>query len=131
MLDETLAANFAISVNATVSPTESSWDDFSVIFNYQDPNNYYFTSFNENSNDQTNGLFKVENGNLTKLASFSDNIAPGTSYNIKVERSGDRIEIYRDGNLQLTATDSSFSSGKAGVGSRNNSATFDNFSINN
>ena len=130
VLDETLAANFAVSVDATVSPTESNWDDFSVIFNYQDPNNYYFTSFNENSDDQTNGLFKVENGNLTRLASFSENINPGTNYNIKVERSGDSIKVYRDGNLQSTTTDSSFSGGKAGFGSRNNSATFNNFSIN-
>lgn len=124
-----IAGNFTLSADASVVPTSSRWDDFSIIFNYQDLNNYYFASFNESSDNFTNGIFKVENGVASKIANFSSLIAAGTIYNIKVEKTGNTIKVYRNNSLQATVEDTTFSGGKVGFGSRNDSATFDNLIV--
>ncbi|MES1021697.1 heparin lyase I family protein [Gloeocapsa sp. BRSZ] len=125
-----LPESFTLTVDASSTPTSSNWDDFSIIFNYQDVNNYYFAGFNESDNGQTHGIFKVVGGVSTQLANFNSTIQAGTSYNIKVERTRDTINVYRNGSLQGTAKDTTFTRGRAGLGSYNNSATFDNLSVN-
>lgn len=124
-----LANNFTLTADASATASSSAWDDFSIIFNYQDLNNYYFASFNEKDDDQTNGIFKVAGGVATQLINFDSTIQAGTNYKIQVEKTGDTIKVYQDGKLQATAKDSSFSGGKFGVGSRNNPATFDNLQV--
>jgi hypothetical protein len=124
-----IAGNFTLSVDASVIPTSSRWDDFSIIFNYQDLNNYYFASFNESIDNFTHGIFKVENGVATKIANFSSVINAGTTYNIKVEKTGNTIKVYRNNSLQAAVTDATFSGGRVGFGSRNNSAIFDNLIV--
>src|SRR4051794_3773179 len=37
-----VSGNWTLTVDASVLATTSAWDDFSVIFGYQDANNYYF-----------------------------------------------------------------------------------------
>lgn len=121
--------NFTLTADASAVSSSSSWDDFSVIFNYQNRDNYYFASFNESDDDQTNGIFKVVGGVTTQIANFDSTIAAGTTYKIKVEKQNDTIRVYRDNALQATVRDSAFSGGKVGFGSRNNAATFDNLIV--
>jgi hypothetical protein len=124
-----LPESFVLKADASSTATSSSWDDFSIIFNYQDGNNYYYASFNESDNRHTNGIFRVVGGVSTQLANFNSTIQGGTTYNIRIEKTKDTIEVYRNGSLQATAKDTTFTGGRAGLGSYNNSATFDNFSI--
>jgi len=109
----------------------SAFDDFSVIFGHVSPTNYYFASFNESNDPATNGLFYYNGTTATQVVDFTTLITPGTTYTVKVEYIGSTLKVYRGpvgGSLTLyaTYTVSLPASGKIGVGSKNDSATFDN-----
>lgn len=125
-----LASNFTLTTDLIATATSSSWDDSSLIFNYQDLKNYYYAGFNENKDAGANGIFKVSGGTVTQLASFGSSITAGSIYGIKVEKTGDTIKVYRNGTLQATAKDSAFTGGKVGFGSISSPGTSDNLRVN-
>jgi cytochrome c peroxidase len=134
-----LPASFTLTVDALASPTDSPVDDFSIIFNFKDVNNYYYASFNERdgsatSDDvNTNGIFKVVNGARSQIRDFSLTTAPGDEtvpmHKIRVEKVRGTIKVFRGTTLMGLVTDTTFTGGKAGVGSFNNDARFDNFMV--
>jgi hypothetical protein len=121
--------DFTLTIDGSVVSSSGTFDDFGVIFDYQDANNYYAAQFNETNADGTNGLLKVQNGVETEIADFTSTIAAGTTYAIKVEKIGSTIKITRGGTLLATTTDTSFTNGKVGFGSSNDSATFDSLVV--
>ncbi len=127
-----LSGNFTYTVDASVAANAgSAFDDFSVIFGHVSPTNYYFASFNESNDPATNGLFYYNGTTATQVVDFTTLITPGTTYTVKVEYIGSTLKVYRGpvgGSLTLyaTYTVSLPASGKIGVGSKNDSATFDN-----
>ena len=54
-----ITGDFVLTVDAIATSTTGGFDDFSVIFNYQNSTNYYYASFNETDGPNTNGLFEV------------------------------------------------------------------------
>jgi hypothetical protein len=134
-----LPASFTFTVDALANPTDSPVDDFSVIFNFKDPNNYYYASFNERdgsgtSDDvNTNGIFKVVNGVRTQIRDFSLTTAPGDEtvpmHKVRVEKVRGTIKVFRGSTLMGVVTDTTFTGGKAGIGSANNDGRFDNFKV--
>lgn len=121
--------DFVANVDASVDNTSSNWNDFGVVFNYQDSNNYYFLSFNESNDNYTHGIFRVVNGVQTQLADIPASMTPGTTYAVKVEKTGSTINAYLNGSLAATTTDSTFTSGQVGLASRDDPATFDNLRV--
>jgi hypothetical protein len=71
----------------------------------------------------------VQAGRVTQLADFSGVTSSGVDYSIKVERIGFTIRVSRNGVLAAEVTDSTFTSGKVGYGSRNDPASFDNLRV--
>lgn len=122
------AGNFTLTVDANASSTTSRFDDFSLIFDFQDAGNYYYASFNESTDSGTNGIFKVSGGVANKIADMGANIKAGKTYAIKVIKNAKTIKVYKNNILQATANNSA-SSGLIGLGSRNNAATFDNLNV--
>ncbi len=120
--------NFILTAEASVAATSSSYDDFSVIFNYNAPDDYYFAAFSENKDPKVSGIFKYSKGRLTQLARFSSSITPRKTYNVKVEKSNGTVKVYLDGKLQGTEKDT-FTYGQVGFATRNNGATFDNLTV--
>ncbi len=127
--DWSIYGDFVATTDARAYPTTGAWDDFAVIFGWQDPGNYYFASFNESNNGTTKGIFKVQGGVSTQLADITSAFTAGTTYKIKVERTGSSIKVYRDGTLQATASDSTFTHGRLGFGSTSSAARFDNLVV--
>lgn len=125
----TISGSFNLTADASVAQTSNSFNDFSILFGYQDTDNYYFASFNESNDPNTSGIFRVSGGDQTQLADITNLITPGTTYNVRVERNGGAINVYRNGTLLATANDSTFTSGKVGFGSRNDTCTFDNLTV--
>jgi len=123
-----ITGNFTLTADASIS-CNKSWDDFSIVCNFTDLNNYYYVNFNEQNDGNTRGIFKVVSGVQTQLADITSSISCGTTYEIKVERSGNTIRAYRNGTLVATATDSVFAGGKVGFGSRNDPCVFDNLIV--
>ena len=124
-----VTGNFVLTADASVVSTSNAFNDFSILFGYQDTNNYYFASYNESNDPNTSGIFRVSGGTQTQIADITNLITPGTTYAVKVERTGGTINVYRNNTLLATATDSTFTSGKVGFGSRNDTCTFDNLLV--
>lgn len=124
-----VSGDFTLTADGSAEPSSGSFDDFSIIFDYIGPGNYYYASFNESTDPYTNGVFRIASSRQTRLAGFSSNITAGTMYHIVVQRYGSSIKVWRDGNLVASVNDSKFTKGKVGFGSRNNPATFDNLVV--
>ena len=125
----TVTGDFTLTVDCKVTGTSSTWNDFAIIFGWQDASNYYFFSSNESNDGATSGIFKVVGGTSTELADITTMITPDTTYACKVERSGNTINVYRNDVLLATATDSTYTSGKVGFGTKKDKATFDNLIV--
>jgi hypothetical protein len=129
-LDNTpVSGDFTLTADATALAAKQPWANFSVIFDYQDANNFYFFSSNQSNDAATSGIFKVAGGVSTELADVAAGITPDTGYKVRVERAGDQIRAYRNDVLLATATDGTFTSGKVGFGTRQYRATFDNLLV--
>ncbi len=131
------------SSEGRTSAGSSSWSDYSVQadvkvdnFNgnnrtyvcgrYTDGNNYYAASIS-NSNGGTLEIRKKAGGESTTLATKTGYaITAGTVYTVKLELSGDSINMYVNNELQLNAHDNNFASGGIGLIAYKTSAKFDN-----
>lgn len=102
--------------------------DYVVIFGYQDEANYYYMMFNRYAIN--NELFKVVDGVRQQIAraprgSFLDN----GWHKVNVQRRGSQIRVLFDGRSYITAADDTFGSGAVGIGSYNDSASFDDIVV--
>ena len=125
-----VTGDFVLTVDGkATNTTTSAWNDFSVVFNYQDAQNYYFVSFNESNDDLTKGIFKVVSGVKSQLADITAAFTAGTLYSVKVERTGTSIKAFLNGTQVASATDAAYRNGRVGVGTHNDGATFDNVNV--
>lgn len=123
--------DFVLNVLMNITGNTIEWNDAVVIFGYQDSDNYCYMSLNESAvvDENTKGIFIVQNGTPTQLADITMDVVTDIDYNIRVERSGSTITAYVNDVLVATADDSTFTSGYIGVGSLNDEAQFDNFVV--
>lgn len=125
-----ISGDFNLTAEASVvGNNTSTFDDFGIIWGYQDANNYYMANFSEGDDSAANGIFKIVAGAQTKLANFPSTISSDATYSLKVVKSGSTYQVYRNNTLLASTTDSTFASGKVGLGSRNDSAIFDNLVV--
>lgn len=90
---------------------------------YQDANNSYSFQYYK-----LTGQLKIQKeigGVFTTLAVKSYPFATGTWYTLKAVLNGSNLEFWVNGNLELTATDTSLSSGKIGLNAHRANAKFD------
>lgn len=78
---------------------------------YKDGNNYYAASLMSNTIE----IRKKVSGSSSTLVSKSYTVATGTWYTVKLELNRSTINMYINGSLQLTTTDSSLTSGAVGL----------------
>lgn len=77
-----ISGDFVLTANCQSVSSSDSYDNFNIVFNYQDANNYYFINQSESASSTWNGLIKVKNG-VPKLLASWDQIPPS-------------IDIFRD-----------------------------------
>lgn len=128
---------------ARTSAGSQSWTDYSVEarvkvenFNgsnrayvagrYKDGNNYYAASLTGGNKLE---LRKKVGGSTSNLASKSYTVTPGVWYTVKLEMSGSTIRMYVNGNLELSATDSSLASGGIGLVAYKTVTKYDNIIV--
>jgi hypothetical protein len=127
--DVVVSGDFTLTASAATTPTASLFNDFSIVFDYQNPANYYFASFSEGNDANTSGIFKVVGGARSQLADIATPIVAGTMYPIRIERLGAAIRVFRSGERVASVSDTTFASGKVGFGSRNDGGTFDDLVV--
>jgi hypothetical protein len=119
---------FNASVRSTDNLGSNPSADYDIIFGYQDPNNYYYMMFN--SNPMNSDLFKVVNGNREHVADSTDFAVPDNNYHdVALERVGDSVKVFFDGALVLDAMDSTFATGRVGIGSFNDASLWDDITV--
>ena len=105
--------------------------DLSVVFGYQDDTHYYAAIFSAENPASTNGLFIVNAADIQRIGDFPTrpSIVDGAYSDFRVVRGGDTIEMHVDGELLTTATDSTFPTGRLGVGTVSSTGYFDDIVI--
>jgi hypothetical protein len=124
-----VSGDFTLSALAATTPTASPFNDFSVVFGYRGPADYWFASFSEGNDDNTSGIFRVAGGVRTQLADIAVPIAAGTLYPVRIERRGAAIRVFRSGEQVAAVDDGSLGDGRVGFGSRNDGGTFDDLLV--
>ncbi|UKS27566.1 glycoside hydrolase family 9 protein [Paenibacillus sp. HWE-109] len=123
--------NYTFEAKVNVTNNTNGNKDAGLVFRYTDDNNYYVLFLK--NNDKTGRkmeLLKVVNGVRTVLGFTNPSIAADTMYTYKIVVNGSSISIYKDGNLEISTTDSALASGK--IGARvyaNTKAIFDDISV--
>jgi len=84
-----------------------------------DLNDMYFFNFDTLGSATDFGILKSEAGTWTTLAQEAVDLSSTTIYSLRSTIVGSTLEFYRDGVLKLTATDTTFASGVAGLGKHN------------
>ena len=116
LLDIPVSGNFILTADCASVGSSGAWDNFDIVFGYQDEKNFYYVNACESANGAWNGLYKVVDGVTTKLTVWTTPFAPGTVYTMKVQRVGQSILVYRAGALVASVPDTSFPLGKVGFG---------------
>lgn len=124
-----VSGDWTLTIDASTTATGSSWNDFAIIFGYQNATNYYFFSSNEINDGGTSGIMKVSGGTVSQLADITTAITAGTTYAAKIVKSGNTYQVFRDNVLLASASDSSWPGGKVGFGTLSDGATFDNLVV--
>lgn len=121
--------DFKLTANGSTTATSSSSNDFSIIFDWVNADNYKYVSFSEANNGTTSGVFKVVNGVNTQVSDITSKITAGTTYTVRIERTGSTVKVWRNDTLVSTANSLAGVNGKAGFGSYDDGATFDNLVV--
>lgn len=135
-------AQTSTSTEGRTSAGNQSWTNYSVkadikVDNYnsnrvllcgrfKDANNYYAASL---YNGSTLEIRKKVSGSSTTIASKSLSLPTGSYHTIELEMIGSTIKVYVNGTLQLTATDSSRTSGAIGLIAMKSTAKYDNIVV--
>jgi hypothetical protein len=126
-----LPDRFVYTLKGIATDDSNDSNDFALIFNFQDVNNYYYASFNERLDKA--GLFAVKNGTKVLLQAFPATTPPGSStatlHSLRVEKTDAHIRVLKGTTVYADVTDAAFIHGRAGVGSLNDSGRFDDFVI--
>jgi hypothetical protein len=117
--------DFTLTALASATATDSPFNDFSVVFGYRDPANYWFASFSEGNDPNTSGIFRVAGAVRTELADIASPVVAGAVYPVRVERQGATLRVFRSGEQVAAVSDAASTDGRVGFGSRNDGGTFD------
>jgi len=120
--------NFTAKVRSTEDFSSNNFADYCVVFGYQDNDNYYYMMFN--SDLISSELFKIVEGMQESIARASNLIIPDNAYHsIRIERVGDSIMTFFDHTPVLETTDTTYSSGRVGIGGYNDASLWDDIII--
>lgn len=124
-----VAGDFVMTATGRTKATSNPFNDFSVLFSYDDPDNYCFVSFNESNDGNTSGVFSVTGGTLRELADISSPIVANRDYTVQIDKVGPTVTARRDGATMAAVEAPGCGSGRVGFGTRNDSARFDDLRV--
>lgn len=112
------------AVEARVKAIEfvGSSEYVAVAARVQNSTNYYYLSLRDANKVE---LTKIASGSRRLLASQTFTVSTNTWYTLRLEVTGSTLRGFVNGTQQLSATDTQFTAGRAGVTTYNASASFD------
>ncbi|HYH02333.1 MAG TPA: family 16 glycoside hydrolase, partial [Bacillota bacterium] len=118
--------NYTVEAKVKALSFNGTARSFGITARYTSTSNYYYLSL---GNDNQIILGKKASSGSKVLASKTFTVSTGSWYTLKLVINGNQFEGYVNDNLQLTATDSTLTSGKAGLMALYTSAEFDGFLV--
>jgi pectate lyase len=115
-------------ITARVKPTAWNGTDrlVAVVGRLQDATNYYFATMRSSNRIE---IKKLVDGGSTVLASKPFTVSLDTWRTVRFEIIGTDLRLYIDEVLQLSAADSTYASGRAGLATFYATADFDDFVV--
>jgi hypothetical protein len=106
------------------SQTDFPW--IGLIARYVDDGNHYYVSLRDSNLIM---LRKRVNNTIVGLGSVAYNVAPGTTYNVRLEAIGNWLRVYVNGRMMLEKVDASHPVGTYGLATYKTQAQFTNFVV--
>lgn len=114
--------NYSVQVRVRANAFNGTDRFVAVLGRAQGMTSYYYLTLRSSNRVE---LKKLVGGSSTTLAAASRTVSVGTWYTVRLEMSGTALRGFIDGVQILSATDSQFTSGRAGVATFNASGSFD------
>jgi hypothetical protein len=114
-------------VTAQIRPTgfnASGTGWVGLMARYQDDRNYYYVLLKQSGSA---ALRKIVNGQTTLFEEVPFSVAPGATYNARLEAVGNTLRLYVNGRLLAEGQDTTFTTGRYGLVTYRAAAEFDNF----
>lgn len=125
-----LSTSFTLTAEARTTGTRNRFNDFSFLFAYQDAGDYCFASFNESNDDETSGIFVVDDGAVRELADITRSISADRTYEVGIEKAGSDVRVLLNGvEVARVDADACRGGGQVGFGTRNDGARFDDLVV--
>ena len=127
--------SFVLDVRLQSTHPDYGHRDLCLFFGYQDDSHLYYVHLGKKTDDHANQIFIVNEAPRKKI---STKTTPGTDWNdewhhARIVRDADsgKIEVYYDDmkNPVMTATDRTFTTGRVGVGSFDDTGQFDQIAL--
>lgn len=135
LLKEKTFSDFRFDVQIDSTHKDYGHRDACLFFGYKSPTEFYYVHLGKVTDDHCNQIFVVNNADRKKISTLT---STGTQWddnwhNVRIERdtvSGD-IRVFFDDMLNpvMTANDKTFTEGRIGLGSFDDTADFDNLKI--
>lgn len=135
LVRELNVGDFELDVKVRSTKRDYDHRDLCIIFDYQDPEHFYYVHFGKKTDDHANQIFIVNGAARSKI---SIETTPGTPWDdnwhhvrVKRDPSEGTIAVYFDDMEKpaMTAKDTTFRWGQVGVGSFDDTGDFDDFEL--
>lgn len=135
LLKDVVVGDFVLEARVQSTVKDYGHRDLCLFFGYQDPAHFYYSHLGKKTDDHANQIFIVDGADRKKI---STRTTPGTDWNdewhvLRVVRkvADGTIEVYYD-DLKTpvqTAVDKTFTWGRIGVGSFDDTGNFDDVKV--
>jgi hypothetical protein len=135
LLKDVTVGDFELKVKVRSTHEDYGHRDACLVFGYQDPSHFYYVHLGKQADDHANQIFIVNNAARLKISVTS---TAGTNWqerwhDVKIVRDAKdgKIEVYFDDMKKpvMTANDKTFTWGRIGVGTFDDTADFDNLEL--
>lgn len=117
----------------TLRPPDVKRRDVCILFGYQDDTHFYYAHISSTSDDRVhNVIMRVDGDQRTRInrETLPEPLLNDGWQTVSVQhRTSGEIKVRVDGQLNMTAQDTTYPSGRVGLGSFDDTAMFDDFSI--
>jgi hypothetical protein len=135
LIKDVTVGDFVLEAKVLSTHPDYGHRDVCLFFGYQDPGNLYYVHLGKKTDAHANQIFIVDDADRTKISLTT---TPGTDWddqwhNVKIVRKTDdgTIEIYFDAMDKpvMTAKDKTFTWGRVGIGSFDDTGDWDNIRL--
>lgn len=123
-------SNYSAEAKVKVASWGTGDKSVGLLARYQNTSNYYILNYNATAGELR--ITKQVAGMFTRLATKTGyTLSTGAWHTFKAQLNGSSLQLYVDGTLELSATDSALTTGKAGVIQTYGDVRWDDYTVTN